>query len=231
MEAIWHLRRIDWLKALPAQEAQELQRASTCREYARGEMVFTPNPTPHSVFLLARGLVRVYRLAPSGAETTFGYVAPGEVFGELTAFGNHPRESFAQAVRASTIWRIPREAFERVVAAKPSLVLAITKQMGQRMKRIESRVEHLVFRDVRARLARVLSELAEDFGRAEDGSRLIDLPLTQAELATLVGTTRQTVNATLRRLEAEGLVGRRHHRILLFKPDELRRAADPPPPG
>jgi len=223
---------VEWLSQMTPEELAELEKGATSRRYARGELVFAPTPKPSSVYLLESGLVRIYRLSEGGGETSFGYVSPGEVFGELTAFGDYPRESFAQAVRASQVLRIPRENFQRVLAARSALALQVMRQIGNRLKRIESRVEDLVFRNVRTRVARMLGELAEDFGQTENGYRVIDIPITQSELATLVGATRQTVNQTLRELSDEGLIGRANRRIVVLKPDQLNRmvsAAAPEP--
>jgi len=219
----WHLHNFDWLGKLSSVETARLQKRSVCREYAPAEMIFTPTPHPESVYLLERGLVRIFRLSPSGSETTFGYVKPGEIFGELAAFSDRPRESFAEAVQSSTVWRIARAALQEIIALHPAIVAEVTKQVGTRLKRIESRVENLVFRDVRSRVACILLELAEDFGRADSRGLTIDLPLSQEELATLVGATRQSVNASLRELRQEGFVARDRRRFVLSRPEELRR--------
>lgn len=222
----WHIHDCDLLAGLTPDEAREIRSASRCREYAPGETIFAPDPQPASVYLLERGLVRMYRLAESGSELVLGYIVRGEVFGELSAIGDRPRESFAEALHASFVWRIPRDVFQRVVGRRADLVIRVTCQIAERFKQIESRIENLVFRDVRARLASLLLELAGDFGeRAADGSVRIELPLTQAELGKLIGATRQTVNQAIGELEAAGLVGRRRGALTLLKPDALRSGA------
>jgi CRP/FNR family cyclic AMP-dependent transcriptional regulator len=228
---VWHLHDFDWLRELSSEETAKLRAASKSLGFARGETVFAPATHPHSLYLLEEGLVRIYRISEEGSETTFGYVVPGEVFGELAAFGDYPRESFAQAVQPSRVWRIPSAIFEKLVSARPGFGVAITRQIGARLKRIESRVENLVFRNVRQRVAQILLELMEDFGRADNGSgRVLDVDLTQSELATLVGSTRQSVNASLRELESEGLLGRSGKHIVVRDPAALRRASHAPGP-
>jgi CRP-like cAMP-binding protein len=218
-------RVVDWMRELSVEEQSALQRASVSSDHDRGGMVFAPDSEPNEVYHLERGLVRIYRLSNDGAETTFGYVAPGEVFGELPAFGGFPRESFAMAVHPSRVWRIPTRLFQKVLLERPAVALEITRQIGQRMKRIESRVERLVFRDVRARLAGILLELSEDFGLRRGEKIEIQIELTQAELATLVGSTRQTVNSGLGELEQAGLIERAARRLVVVDPAGLLRIA------
>jgi CRP-like cAMP-binding protein len=224
MSDFWHLVNVDWLAQLSGDERAKLEGAAILHRFSPGETVFAPEVHPHSVYLLCEGRVRIYRLSEGGSETTFGYVAPGEVFGELPAFGDHPRESFAEAVVPSVVWKVPLAVFQELLEGRPSLVFEVTKQIGQRLKRIESRVESLVFLDARTRLARILLELACDLGVSSDGDAVIDAELTQSELATLVGATRQTVNASLGELIHDGLVERDGKRLRIPNVERLRQS-------
>jgi CRP-like cAMP-binding protein len=228
MKDIWHLQDLDWLSELSTEEREWLRTISVRVSCEAGEIVFMPVPNPESVYLLESGLVRIYRLSEQGVETTLGYVQPGEVFGELAVFGDYPRESFAEAVEPSRVWKVPRQSFQPLVESRTGLAFGITKQIGARLKRIESRVENLVFRDVATRVKLILLELAEHFGiRHDDGSIELGVQVTQAELATLVGSTRQTVNSSLKDLTDHGLLGHQGRHLLILKPEELRRAAHP----
>ena len=233
MSDFWHLHGLDWLTPLSDTETARLAGHSSTREYTRGETVFAPTPEPRSVYLLERGLVRIFRLSREGDEATLGYVRPGEIFGELAVLAGRPRESFAQAVRASRVWRVPGDELLRVLNGHPRIVLSITAQMGGRFKRIESRVENLVFRNLRARIAHILLELAEDFGRPADGGTLVDIALSQADVATLVGATRQSVNLCLGELREAKLVSIRSRRFMLHDAAALRVEAgvDPSAPS
>jgi CRP-like cAMP-binding protein len=226
MSDFWRLHGLDWLSGLSDAETERILGASSTRDHARGETIFEPALHPRSVYLLERGLVRIYRLSALGDEATLGYVRPGEVFGELGAFSDQPRESFASAVSTSHVWRIPRAELRRVLDSHPRIALCVTAQIGNRFRRIESRVENLVLHNLRSRIAHILLELAEDFGRDEAGARLIDLPLSQQDIAMLVGATRQSVNVCLCELRASALVAYRSKRLALPDPAALRRAAE-----
>lgn len=206
---VWHLHSFDWTGSLSPEESEGLRSVSSVATFGVGQMVFSPQSSPDELYLLEDGLVRIYRRAPDGAETAFGYVAPGEIFGELAFFEGYDRDSYAESVRPSRIWKIPRNAFAKLLDSRPQLALGMTQQIASRFKRMERRVENLVFRDARSRVAEILLELAEDFGQpAGDGGVRIDIEFTQSELAALAGVTRQTANVHLRELEGEGLLER-----------------------
>jgi CRP-like cAMP-binding protein len=223
----WHLRQCDCLGALTADQHRLLRAAAQVRSYRKKEAIFSPDPVPRSIYLLEKGLVRIFRISRSGNEVTLGYVAKGEVFGELAAVDHLPRESHAEAVRPSTVWRIPRDEFKRLISTNEALSRCLTLRISSRLKKIEMRIEDLVFRDVRARVARMLLELAGQFGRplAPGSGIQIEVDLTQTDLAMLIGATRQTLNAKLRALEASGLIRRSGRQLVVLKPERLRQLA------
>lgn len=222
MDDVWYLKEIDWLGELEAEDWQRLRSQATRHVYEAGQTIFLPTPDVRSVYLLEEGRVRIYRLSRTGDEVTFGYIAPGEVFGELAGFGEHERKSFALAQTDCAAWKIPVKLFREWVQTRPNLVLEVTRQIGERMRRVEARVEDLVFRNVRARLASVLLELAGDFGAAAGEGHKIDLRLSQEEIANLIGASRQSVNVALARLRDEGLVLHRDGHLVLSDPGRLR---------
>jgi CRP/FNR family cyclic AMP-dependent transcriptional regulator len=218
----WQRNGFDWLADLSAADSERLRHSSSPQQHARGAIVFEPAAQPESVYLLEQGLVRIYRLSTEAIETTLGYVREGEVFGELGIFSDHPRESFALSVRPSRIWRVPRAELQHVLASHPRIAISVSEQIVRRFKRIESRVESLALHSLRSRIGHILLELAEDFGRAVDGKIQLDLPLSQLDLATLVGATRQSVNACLRDLRDAELLVYRGRRFSMPDPAALR---------
>lgn len=225
MDDVWFLKQIDWLQELSSDEWAELQRRGSRKLFEESQMIFEPSRDPQSVYVLETGRVRVYRLSAEGEEATLGYVAPGEVFGELPGFGDFARESFAAAAIHSAVWKIPVDIFRTLVRKRPKLVIEVTRQIGERMKRVESRVESLVLRNVSSRVAMVLLELAEDFGERDGESWTLDLQLSQRELATLVGTTRQSINTVLGRFREEALIALEDGVLRLLQPEALRHLA------
>jgi CRP-like cAMP-binding protein len=222
---IWHVGRIDWLRGLPEESQDRLRASATLMAYPRGEMIFSPERQPEFVYVLESGLVRIFRLSADGGEVQFGHVLPGEIFGELELFVDRPRESFAQAVERSTAWRITRENFLLVLKSSPAVMFEVSRQMGGRFKKIEGRVEDFVFRSARSRMARILLQLADEFTLPAERGTSIGLPLTQSELAVMIGVTRQTANACLLELREEGALDYQGQRFTLIDRDRLESIA------
>jgi len=226
----WHLRGIDWLATLPPASAEAVRRGSETRVYGPGEAIFSPTHHPAHVHLLVEGLVRLLRVSASGQELTLGYVRPGELFGAVSVMTGGARESFAEAKTRARVLRIPKVIFLETVRANNSVLYEVTRRVGQRLIRCQSRVEDLVFRDVRSRLARMLIELASEYGHETDRGLAVGLPLTQEEMATLIGTTRQSVNTLLREMDIAGLLQRRGRELLITDLSRLRALIGTPRP-
>jgi CRP-like cAMP-binding protein len=226
MHDYWHISGFDLLSELPDAQLAELRAASITRRFAKNATIFGPSKAPTSVYMLEKGRVRIYRASRDGLETTFGYIKPGEVFGELAALGQRARESYAQAIEPSDVLLIPVRYFEKLLSAEPSFGFEVAKQVGDRLKRIESRVQSLVFRPVRDRLSLCLLDLSDRFGVSDGDGLRLDMKINQSELATLIGATRQTVNLCLRDLESDGLISRRSSELVLPNVEALRSEVD-----
>jgi len=228
MLEFWHLQNVDWLRELPAEIVDELRQTAELKHYQLGALIFEPASAPKDVFLLESGLVRIYRESERAEQVTFGYVHPGEVFGECAVFQEGPRESFAAAHEPSNVLKLSRQLFTAAIQSKPSIMFAVAKQIEGRFKNIESRVEDLVFRDARSRLAHVILNLSEEFGHGDGDRTIVRIRLTHAELATLIGTSRPTVSIALGELEDEGVVARIDGYIAIIDYKALQTMAETP---
>ena len=223
---LWHIDNFDWLKELPATSVDALREGASISTFEPGQLVFEPEAEPHFVFILETGLVRMYRECTRGEEVTFGYIQPGEVFGELAAFSDKPRESYAVAIERSTVVKVEKQVFADAIQSHSSIVFSVAAQIGDRFKEIESRVEGLVFRSARSRLAHIILQLAEDFGEKNKDRLLIATRLTHAELATLVGVSRPTVSIALGEFEDDELITRSEGKIVVLSKKALQAIAD-----
>jgi CRP/FNR family cyclic AMP-dependent transcriptional regulator len=175
-----------------------------------------------SIYVLRSGRVRLSRITDDGREFTLAFLKPGELFGEL-ALVDPAREVAAEAVEASEAVAVRREDFEALLARRPDLGLKVTKLLGARNKLMAEKVEDLVFRSVPARLAGLLLSLAKDFGIGGDRGTRFAFKITHRELASCIGSSRETVSQILTSFARERLIARSGRQIIITAPDGLSR--------
>lgn len=203
---LWYLKHIRLFDGISPSEMQEMEKITRMEEVKKRQPFYLPGDPSSNVYLLKRGRVKLANTAASGKEVTFDILEPGEVFGELEVLEGLPRETAAEALDDAMICVIRREDFDRYLTMHPNITVKLTKLIGLRLRRIQSRIEDLVFRDVPARLAHLLLELGKSDGAQEPRGIRIKAKLTHQEMANLIGCSRETVSATLGQFRDEGLL-------------------------
>lgn len=203
---LWYLKHIRLFSGLSQAEMQEMEQITRMEAVKKRQPLYLPGDPSSNVYLLKQGRVKIANTAPSGKEVTFDILEPGEIFGELDVLDDSPRTTIAEALDDTLICVIRREDFDRYLNRHPNLTVQLTKLIGLRLRKIQSRVEDLVFRDVPARLAHLLLELSKTEGVPNGPGIRIRAKLTHQEMANLIGCSRETVSATLGLFREEGLI-------------------------
>lgn len=214
-ERIWYLKSSRLLEMLDADQLVVIERQSRWKKFPRGTPIYLPGENADSIYLVADGLVKLCHLTSDGKASTLAFIKVGEVFGELSLLDVSNRDEYCEAVEDTTIVRIPRDALLPFMEANMQFVVAITKIVGFRRRRIENRLKSLLFASNQQRLSHLLLDLAEQFGSAVDEGIRIGLKLSHQELANLIGTTRETVTILLGKMKAEGIVDGRRESVVL----------------
>jgi len=203
------------------EELQELDRITHMVTVKRGQPLYLPGDPGTSVFLLKFGRIKVSRLSQEGKEFILDFIEPGQIFGEMSLVEGGPQETIAEALEDSLLCIIRGSDFEALLRTKPELAMRVTKLIGLRRKRIESRLEDLVFKDVPGRMATLLLQLAQDYGIPDSRGILLGIKLSQREMANLIGASREMVNHTLSEFRRKMLIAFEGRRIILRNPSAL----------
>ena len=203
---LWFLKNIRLFDGISPSDMQEMEKITRMEEVKKRQPLYLTGDPSRNVYLLKRGHVKIANTAPSGKEVTFDILEPGEVFGELDAMEDAPRSTSAEALDDALICVIPRKDFDQYLAMHPNVTIKLTKLIGLRIRKIQSRVEDLVFRDVPARLAHLLSELGKTEGVADKQGIRLKVKLTHQEMANLIGCSRETVSTTMGQFRDDGLI-------------------------
>lgn len=218
---LWYLKHINLFSCFGKAELQEIDRITRMQEVEQRQRIFLPGDPSNTVYFLKRGRVKIAGTNADGREVIFEILAPGEIFGEVEMLDDTPRETYAEALDDTLICAIRREDFERYLRGHQDLTFKLTKLVGYRLRKIRRRVEDLIFRDVRTRLAHLLVELGKTDGAPDDGGIRIRMKLTHQEMANLVGCSRETVSMTLGQFRDQGLIQAEARSITILNMDRL----------
>jgi CRP-like cAMP-binding protein len=204
--SLWYLRKVPFFERIDPEVLHELVPLVEVREIPRRQVIYLPGDPGDRVFFINGGRVKCSKVTRDGKELTLAYRGAGAMFGELCVLDGAPRDEMAEAMKNAIICELPRDAFRAVLLSDASLAFAFATVLGERRRAVEAKMEHLVFRDVQAKLAALLLELVEEYGvETEDGVQ-ISLKITHQEMANLIGSTRETISLTLAQFKKRGLL-------------------------
>lgn len=214
-ERVWYLKNCQLFARLTEGQLARLERCGRMRAFARNSTIYLPVDAGDGVFLVAAGRVRLSSITPEGKQAILAFIEPGELFGELSLIDRGPREEYAEAVLDSTIVLLPGDEVSRLMSESAELTLGVTKLMGLRRKRIERRLRSLLFRSNRDRLASLLLDLVEQYGRTTADGIAVEIKLSHQDLASLIGATRESVTVLLGEMQRERLLLVQRQRIVV----------------
>jgi CRP-like cAMP-binding protein len=187
--------------------------------------VYSEGSPADMIFFIESGLVKIYKRGPDSKEIILQIVGPGEVFGEQ-ALGSEPSRTIAaEVLQEGVIYVIPRDIFLRVCEKRPDLWRDISMVLTSRKRQLEKKIELLCLHDVEYRILYYMAELARTFGAKANGSEYA-IPLSQGELASLIGATRETTSTTLNTLARRGLIRLGRRQMIVPSVDGVLAAAD-----
>ncbi|HEV3312755.1 MAG TPA: Crp/Fnr family transcriptional regulator [Chloroflexota bacterium] len=215
------LRNASLFAQLDETELGELRRYMTRHTFRRGDVVFHQGDPSGRLFVVEEGWVKLTRQSDGGDELLIDVFGPGSLFGEVSIFSNEPRTGTVAAIEPVTMTALSRDSFYKLVLTHPRIALGCLEILAGRLRASDELVQDMSFLDVPARLAKRLLELADQRGVDTAGGRMIDLRITQEELATMVGTTRESINKTLAVFRRQGILGNASGRMVIKDRDRL----------
>lgn len=188
----------------------------------RTAAVFNNGTPANNIYFLDSGLVKIEKTTESGKEILLGIVAPGEIFGEQALLGEGAFNVSAKVLEAGTAYAIPTDLFLRFCERRPEIWRLLVQHFLAKKNELERKIEHLCLSDVKQRIMFYLNELAALSVNADGAGSVIHI--SQNELASLVGATRETTSTTLNALARQGLIVLGHRLVMIPSLDVMRDA-------
>lgn len=210
---------------LEAEDQAALRGAGGTRRFRRGATLLHEGAAAEEVLIVIAGRVKVTSGTRDGREIVLGFCGPGDVIGEMAVVEPAARSASVEAIEPVEVLALSARRFRGLIETRPGIATTLLRAISRRFrdadrKRVEFGASHAL-----GRVASRLVELAEDYGRPEGGATVIDLPISQEELAGWTGCSREAVAKSLRTLRNLGLIETRRRRISIRRIDALAAQA------
>lgn len=179
------------------------------------QVIFARGDNGREIYLVVAGRVRLSVLTADGRELSFAHAEPGAIFGEIAMLDGGPRSADATAVGKVSALSLSKPAFKRLMETQPHVADAAVRFLCSRLREADQQLEAIALYPIEGRLARFfLAAARAKAPGSEEGRVTIDLPISQSELALLIGASRPKVNTALSMLETSGALERSGSRIV-----------------
>ncbi len=221
--ALWYFEGVNLYKILCPQKVKAMKETHVFNVYQKNQFIIIPEASANFIYMVAKGRVKLGHHQEDGREVIKPILTTGEVFGALIPSGEIKAKDFAQSMdNETTIYPLEIEQLKALVVQDKELSFKILKLDGLRLTKIERKIELLVFKDARTRVIEFLKDKAAWKSKKVGFEMMIPSRLTNNDIASLTGSSRQTVTAILSDLQSLGLITFDRKQILIRDLDKLK---------
>jgi CRP-like cAMP-binding protein len=209
---------VELFRGLAPADLDILVEAAEDRLFSRGDVLFSEGDEPTELFVVVSGRVAIANKSVDGRESVISLMEQGDLFGEMPLFDGLMRSAEARALEASEVIAIPYAPLRGLYETQPELLWNVVALLAGRLRSTDEALADSVFLDVTGRTAKRLLELAGDLDE-------FSLPITQEELAGMVGASRERVNKAIASFVRLGWIEQSDRRYRITNRDQLTRRA------
>ena len=216
------LARLEVFSALEERELREVAQLAVPRSYERGEVIFREGDRGDTCYVIRSGSVSVVREHQDGRVIALAELRAGAMFGELSMFGGETRSATVETLEPTRAVALLAADFQRLLRSHPEIAVKMLNALADRLREANARLLQQSFQTVAGRVASSL--LAQVIARQAEGAGDSEVPVkaTQAEIAHLAGTSRESASRFLATLERAGVVTLGRGKVTVHEPGRLR---------
>ena len=217
------LSRIPVFAELGAEDLGRVAQVAVPRAYEGQHVIFREGDDSDTCYIVRSGHARAIRQHSDGRTITLARFGPGDIFGELAMFDDERRSATVEALDDLSTVAIPGSAMRGLLQRHPEIAVKLVIALGRRLRAANERLSRQSFQTVQSRVAAVLDQLVEQArSEGEGGERDVLVTATQAELAQLAGSSRESASRFLAVLERAGVISQGRGRLTVHDPAALR---------
>jgi CRP/FNR family transcriptional regulator, cyclic AMP receptor protein len=220
-ETVALLGRVPVFEALRPEDLVRVADVAVPRDFRGGEVVFREGDDSDTCYVVRSGHARAVREHADGRQITLATFGPGDFFGELAMFDDERRSATVEAVDALDVLGIPGVDMRALLSRHPEIAVKLVIALGRRLRAANERLARQSFQTVQSRVAAVLTQLVDQARSEGAGERDVLVTATQAELAQLAGSSRESASRFLAVLERAGVISQGRGRLTVHDPEAL----------
>jgi CRP/FNR family transcriptional regulator, global nitrogen regulator len=198
------------------------------RRFRAKDVIFTPGDPDDQLYFVLEGTVRLYKIYGDYKEATTALLRDTGVFGKLSLVEGRWQDVFAEAVTDVQVAGVQKATLTEVIKRRPEFAMKLFSSFSERLRQSDEVIESLLHREVSARLATLLLNLAERFGEEDGSGTLLSVRLTHQELANMIASTREAVSKVMSEFQREGSIEVQNRRIVLLNKEAIAERASGP---
>lgn len=196
----------------------------------KGEIIFQEGDRGEGFYIVAEGQIKIFKISFEGKEQILHIYGPGHIFGEVPVFQGKNFPASAMALEPSTILFLPRQAFVQQIEKSPALAMNMLADLSRRLREFTIQIENLSLKEVPARLAAYILTLSQEgtedsqtiaLGKERSPAANVSLPVSKVQLASLIGTTPETISRVLKKMDLAGFIKGDGKNILILDQEGL----------
>ena len=206
-----NIKNISLFEGLPDEDLQAISDLAVTRQYPKNTLIICEGDHSDSLYIVLTGKVKVFLNDEEGKEVTLNIQGEGEYFGELAMLDDAPRSASVMTLEETRLAVVSKSAFDECLENNPKIALTVIRGLARRLRELTENVRSLALMDVYGRVAHTLLDLAEE----KDGKLVVGQRLTQRDIASMVGASREMVSRILRDLTAGGYISSKNKIITI----------------
>lgn len=210
---------------LNEKELKKIVAIASLKQVGKGEILFSDCEDANGFYVVLSGKVKLYKVSLEGKEQIVHVISSFDSFGEASLFlkGSHP--FYAETLSDCTLLFFPKKDFLRLIKKNSRLTVNMTVILSHYVKRLASLIEDLSLKEVPSRIAKYLLDLSLRQSKEAKSSEEVKLDLTRSQLASRLGTIRETLSKALTKMKAKGIIDFKKNRILILNREALEKLA------
>ncbi|WP_369999864.1 Crp/Fnr family transcriptional regulator [Winogradskyella sp.] len=220
MNSLWIFEDVNLFRLLCPHKFKNYKACHTFDSYKKSDYIYFEADAANKIYLIEKGKVKIGYYNEDGTEVVKAILRKGELFGEKAILGEEKRDEFAQSIDNNTsICPVGVDTMHNLMRDNKTFSLKIYKFIGLKFRKLERRLQLLLFKDSRTRLMEFLEELCNDYGYDchRTGDHIINHPYTQKDIASLIGVSRPTLNILMNELKENDIIDFNRKQIRIYK--------------